>query len=267
MIKRAIILGVSAAVLAFDAARGLLGRLVGSPQSSRGVVLYYHAVKAHQRGRFSMQMAVLASRARPFPAGSPEAMFGHPRGASITFDDGFRSVVQNAVPELTARRIPFTVFVPTGCLGQPPSWVSDPAHPSSGERVLSASEIRALARLPLATVGSHSVSHASLLAAAPAQVEHELRQSRLDLESITGRVVDLFSFPHGDHDAALVESARRAGYRRVFTIEPSVISADTDGFALGRVAADPDDWPLEFRLKLAGAYRWRSRVRRRRQHS
>ena len=27
-------------------------------------------------------------------------------------------------------------------------------------------------------------------------------------------------------------------------------------FVVGRVATDPGDWPIEFRLKLMGAYRW-----------
>jgi hypothetical protein len=67
----------------------------------------------------------------------------------------------------------------------------------------------------------------------------------------------LFSFPHGAHSAALVDQARQVGYRRVFTIEPLPVDANRDPFTVGRVAADPDDWPVEFRLKIAGAYRWR----------
>jgi peptidoglycan/xylan/chitin deacetylase (PgdA/CDA1 family) len=262
VLKKLAALAMSIGVGTFDSVKGLLNRCLGMSVSRRGVVLYYHAVKAHQRSRFARQMDTLLSVARPFPAGSPESMIGHGRHAAVTFDDGFRSVVENAVPELTARGIPFTVFVPTGCLGQRPSWVRGSGHPSSEEQVLSASELRALASLPLATIGSHSVSHPNMLAVAPAQAEQELVRSRLDLQAATGAPVELFSFPHGAHSTPLLEQARRAGYRRVFTIEPSSVSADSGLFAVGRVAADPDDWPLEFRLKIAGAYRWRSHLRR-----
>ena len=83
---------------------------------------------------------------------------------------------------------------------------------------------------------------------------HELSESRLQLRKILGRDVTLFSFPHGAFDEELIESARAAGYQRVFTILPEL--ALPDEFAIGRVAVEPSDWRLEFLLKLFGAYRW-----------
>jgi hypothetical protein len=59
-----------------------------------------------------------------------------------------------------------------------------------------------------------------------------------------------------------LEEARRTGYRRVFTVEPEVIASDSAGFTIGRVGVNPDDWRAEFRLKIAGAYRWRALLHR-----
>jgi hypothetical protein len=49
---------------------------------------------------------------------------------------------------------------------------------------------------------------------------------------------------------------REAGYERIFTTLPVFAFAEPGEFVVGRVRVDPTDWPLEFRLKLAGAYRW-----------
>ena len=262
MTRRLSALGFSLAVAGADLAVALARRVLGRPAPRRGVVLYYHAVRPAQRQRFARQLDILRARAAPFPAGSPEAMTGRGRHAAVTFDDGFRSVADQAVPELTARSIPFTVFVPSGCLGERPSWVRDRAHASWDERVLSAAELRALAGLPLAAIGSHAVTHRDLRRLSREAADRELTASKATLEAATGAAIDLFSFPHGAHDEELVELARAAGYRRVFTIEPAEAAPDSAEFAVGRVAADPDDWPIEFLLKIAGAYRWRHWIHR-----
>jgi peptidoglycan/xylan/chitin deacetylase (PgdA/CDA1 family) len=266
MIKRFAAVGCSLAWKAWDLAGGGVRRLLRRPAPRRGVILYYHAVKPHQRAMFARQMETLASTAHLFPAGAPDRMVAGATNVAVTFDDGFRSVVDYAVPELEKRRIPFTMFVPSGCLGKRPSWVQDRAHPSWVERVLSAAEIRALAGAPLLTLGSHAVSHRNLCALGAAEAARELAQSKGDLESASGCEVSLFSFPHGAYTDVLVEQARQAGYRRVYSVEPELLDADSGAFVVGRVSVDPDDWPIEFRLKIGGAYRWQHGLHRLRQH-
>lgn len=257
MIKRWAALAISLAVGGYDLMRRQVQHSLNRPARCRGVVLYYHGVTPQQRLRFAGQMDELLKCARPFQAGSPETMVVAGRNVAVTFDDGFESVVENAVPELVRRDIPFTLFVPSGCLGERPSWVNDPTHPSREQRVLSATALRALASVPLATIGSHSISHRRMSDLDSDDAALELVRSKADLETAVGATVDLFSFPHGAYTAALLDQARRVGYRRVFTIEPTMAEADPCAFTVGRVAAHPDDWPLEFRLKIAGAYRWR----------
>lgn len=261
--KRLTVLVISLATRGWDLARSLAA-LRWNRHVRSGVVLYYHAVKPHQRRRFAAQMDELLKRASPVAAGSLQAIPEKGRSVAVTFDDGFRSVLENAVPELAKRGIPFTIFVPSGCLGERPSWVRDSAHSSWDERVLSARELRALAGMPLATLGSHSVTHPNLTELDAARAQQELSDSRAQLEAAAGVTVDVFSFPHGAYTAALVDQARHAGYRFVFTIDPTTVGGNSDLFSVGRVVADPDDWPIEFRLKIAGAYRWRHYVHRNR---
>jgi peptidoglycan/xylan/chitin deacetylase (PgdA/CDA1 family) len=261
MIKRVLIVAISLAVAGYDLLRHRLGQWLNHSIPPTGVILYYHAIRADQRKRFARQMDTLLAMARPFSAASfGESLLGG-RHAAVTFDDGFRSVVENAVPELEQRNIPFAMFVPSGSLGARPSWVKHSSHPSWSEEVLTASELRSLSSMPLATIGSHSITHPNMLRLDQGSADYELRQSRDDLERVLGKPIELFSFPHGAFNNVLLDQARRAGYRRVFTIEPKSVEMKANAFAVGRVSVEPDDWLLEFRLKIAGAYRWRSYVK------
>jgi peptidoglycan/xylan/chitin deacetylase (PgdA/CDA1 family) len=261
MLRRTFALLISLGFAAVDSARSVL-RPVADKPSGRGVVLYYHAVKLAERGAFAWQMDELVKRAHPFRADSPETMVAGQLNVAVTFDDGFESVLQNAVPELTKRQIPFTMFVPSGSLGERPCWVLDPKHRAWNERVLSAADLRVLAKLPLAQLGSHSVTHPNLLCLGADDARRELVQSRADLEANAGSQVDVFSFPHGAHNPALLREAQQAGYKHVFTVEPTLVECGSTTFTIGRVGVDPHDWPIEFRLKIVGAYRWRAHLHR-----
>jgi hypothetical protein len=68
--------------------------------------------------------------------------------------------------------------------------------------------------------------------------------------------ITLFSFPYGEFNERLIQLCREAGYERVFTILPKPAFADPQEFVTGRIAVNPTDWKLEFRLKILGAYQW-----------
>jgi len=224
---------------------------------SHGVVLYYHAVPHSQQHHFARQMERLRRWAQPWALEAP--LPRAPRWVGISFDDAYESVWENTVPELQRLGIPFTVFVPTGSLGQRPGWVHSRRHPFWQERVMAPERIRELATLSLVSVGSHTVSHPHLSRLSPADAARELKDSKHALEDLTGRPVELFSFPHGDWTPQLVDLAQAAGYRRLFGIEPVRLEGETLPPVVGRVAVEPSDTTLEFLLKLKGCYRWVAR--------
>jgi peptidoglycan/xylan/chitin deacetylase (PgdA/CDA1 family) len=260
-LKRLLKLAISLVVRAWDIFVAFALRLLGQRPRPSCVVIYYHAIAPGQRARFARQMDDLLRLAKPVPAG----LYGLPDSpahyCAVTFDDGFVSVLENALAELELRNIPATFFVPTGCLGCPPAWVKADS-PARHQRVLSAEQLAGLKDHRLLRIGSHSISHTNFLKLDSAQARHELEQSKAQLEAILGRKIGLFSFPHGECDAATIALARAAGYDRVFTINPRNAFTSADNFVQGRVLVDPADWPLEYRLKLLGAYRWQSVVRR-----
>ena len=218
-----------------------------------------HAIRAGARRQFASQMDVLLRLGIPVDIEHVEPLPKGQRYTAVTFDDGFMSVVDNALPELQARRIPCIVFVPSGSIGRHPSWIGG-THEDVAEVVASAEVLRKIANKPLVRIGSHSVSHPNFGRLDDERAREEYMSSKESLEQIIGRQVTSFSFPHGAHTQHSLTLARQCGYSRVFTIEPAQLRNPREGFVVGRVRVEPHDWPIEFRLKVLGAYRWMARA-------
>lgn len=257
MLKRILKLAISALVYAGDLLTNSITRLLGRPPRPRAVVLYYHGISDSERPGFERQMNWLARHAVPLDCSRP-LLNGNPRYAAVTFDDGYVSVVENALPVLRKRQIPAAIFVPSACLGAPPPWVRSSRLKSRNETIVNPEQLRALSLDPLITIGSHTRTHPQLAELSPGEAARQLHDSKAELESILARPVSIFSFPHGSFSARDLQLAREAGYTRVFGIHPALAFQHKDEFITGRVSADPADWKIEFLLKLAGAYRWLS---------
>lgn len=173
----------------------------------------------------------------------------------ITFDDGLESVFENALPELRKRGIPATLFIVTDVLGGYPNWEYFDTPDPSADRVMSVQQLQEIPS-DLVTIGSHTMTHPVLPSVDDERLWRELLGSREKLERIVNREIRLFSFPYGAFDQKVVERCREARYDRVFSALPVLAFTDPQEFVTGRVGVNPTDWPIEFRLKLAGAYRW-----------
>jgi len=257
--KRSLKLLISLAVHVRDVSSRAALRLLGRTPPPTCVVLYYHAVPTAQRQLFVRQLDTLLRLARPLPSDPNTQLEPGHHYAVVTFDDGFVSVKDNAAPELKRRQIPWTLFVPSGCLGQSPTWLRHAPAAARQDRVMTAGELRTLAQDPCVSIGSHTVTHAHLVEFGPDRANGELARSKADLETLLQRPVDQFSYPFGARTPALDQQARALGYRRLFSTQPDPAFQTPDEFVTGRVTVDPDISPLEFRLKLLGAYRWLAR--------
>jgi peptidoglycan/xylan/chitin deacetylase (PgdA/CDA1 family) len=256
--KRIAIVAVSLGVFTIDLFLRGMGSLIGRKTPTAPIFLAYHSVSSENRGAFARQMGKLARHSQSRNGAFVHADNGNPR---VTFDDGFQNIIENALPELRQRGIPATVFVVSGALGATPNWTdfSGGADPEMGEPLLTAEQLRSLP-CDLVEIGSHTVTHPQLPAMSEQQARTELAASRTMLEQITGRKVKLFSFPYGSANAELVKWCREEGYEHVFITHPRHDVSGSNG-VVARVKVDPGDWPLEFHLKLHGAYRWRNRWR------
>lgn len=225
-------------------------------KKARCVILYYHAVTEKQRKRFADQMDELLRWAKPFAVDRINIPPDSNHCAGITFDDGFVSVNKNALPELRKRNIPATLFVPAQCLGQRPPWLSDTENSDAGEFILTADQLKTFKEDALFSIGSHCLTHRNIKLLDDSEAKKEIFESKKILEDILKMEVKTLSFPHGAFTDRDVELSKQAGYEKVFSILPILVFRKADEYVTGRVKASPDDWPLEFRFKLCGAYRW-----------
>ncbi len=255
MPKRIVNLTISLLVRGWDWVGDQLTCLAGRTPRTECVVLAYHSVTDTQRSKFASQMNVLMRNAVPVRADVEVCPDQSKRYAAVTFDDGFQNIVDNALPELEKRRIPSTLFVVTESLGGNRGWEHRGGDDTRQEKVMSVKQLRQFSP-ELVTIGSHTMTHPLLPLLDRSQLQQELAGSRMKLEQILNREVNLLSFPYGGFNDTVVSSCREAGYARVFTALPVFAFSQPREFVTGRVGVAPTDWPIEFRLKLAGAFRW-----------
>jgi peptidoglycan/xylan/chitin deacetylase (PgdA/CDA1 family) len=190
------------------------------------LVLCYHAVSEHWPADLAVTPAQLHEQlagvlARGYRGATfTEAVTERParKTVAVTFDDGYRSVLELALPVLQALGLQASLFVPTAWVGAavPMHWPGID-HWAGGEwerelLPLSWDEARALARAGW-EIGSHSRTHPRLSALDDAQLAAELTESRRDCERELGRPCTSIAYPYGDVDRRVTSAARRAGYR------------------------------------------------------
>jgi peptidoglycan/xylan/chitin deacetylase (PgdA/CDA1 family) len=256
-LKRGTKVLISAAFLAGDAIFGGARRLLGKKPHPSWTTLYYHSIASEQRSHFAKQLDLLLRFTIPVSVTDCcSTTTGAKRYSSITFDDAFETVIDNAIPELTKRRIPATIFVTSKVLGQPASWWPENA-PEARHRIMSAEQVRGLPT-DLISIGSHTLTHPMLTSLSEREARRELSVSKAELEELLGRKIPLFSFPFSAFNEQLVDWCREVGYDHIFAGQtvPSNAIANQRSVLRGRIGVEPSDWTLEFCLKALGAYRW-----------
>ena len=221
----------------------------------RRVILFYHSVKRSDVENFDRQMAYLAKNCCVVNATdiyNPVAD-NDKTIVAVTFDDGFVSVLENAVPVLEKYDLPSAIFLPAGNLNQPPNWPLEETCADAAERVMSAEQIKEL-NSDTCRILSHTVSHPALTKLDDCRLEYEFARSKQDLEEILGSEVNAVSYPHGDCNSKVCDFARRAGYKFGFTITPGLVTESTDTMQINRFSVSAHDCITKFKLKTAGAY-------------
>ncbi len=228
--------------------------MLGRIPDATCVILYYHSIAADQRSAFARQMDTVLSLATPIDEENAPAFVAGKHYSVITFDDGFEDAIENAVPELVRRKIHATFFVTVDALGKPAAWWPE-TDPERMRRLASPEKLRALPR-EWVRIAAHTMTHPRLSSLAEAEARYEIGEPRRRLQSLMGCEIKSLSFPYGDFNEDVVRWSREAGYERAYTTQPRNARFAVGQFLVGRVTADPSDWPLEFRLKLLGAYFW-----------
>jgi peptidoglycan/xylan/chitin deacetylase (PgdA/CDA1 family) len=217
-------------------------------------VIYYHSVKKVDIPGFSKQMAYLADKCSVVKPSNIKNNSDTDRvQTSITFDDAFVSVFENAVPVLEKYKLPAAIFVPTGNLGKAPLWTLSEDCSDANETVMNEQQIIELDKAGY-EIFSHTISHPILTEIEYDMLMNELKDSKQEMENILNHNVHAVSYPHGAYNSNVCEAAKEAGYEQAFTIAPSLVDESTDDMRIGRFAVSPSDGLFKFKLKISGAY-------------
>ena len=140
----------------------------------------------------------------------------------ITFDDGYKSWVTDAVPILKELELPATFFVSSGFVGlskekeadflQSKLLISDNSNAISG---LNFEDIRNIAEKGF-TIGGHTMNHQNLKKLLDkTQLRYEIAEDKIRLEKIIGKRIQYFAYPFGAFDNPeinLTDVLRECGY-------------------------------------------------------
>lgn len=120
---------------------------------------------------------------------------------------------------------------------------------------LTLDQLRALARSRWITLGAHTHGHELLDALSLPQACETIEHSRSLLQRWTGRHIDHFAYPNGNHTPELAREVERLRFRSAFTTVHGLWRAGADPYRAPRVPVGRYDTMDKFRLDLLGGPR------------
>lgn len=237
------------------------------------LILCYHAVSEDWPTDFAVSPQRLGGQLRDLTrrgyraATLSAALEGSLEGKIlvVTFDDAYASVLERALPVMTALGVPGTMYVPTGYVSGDGAlewdsmrrWVGTPHRDEL--RCMGWDGVRELAAAGW-EIGSHSVSHPDLRSLDDEGLRGELVDSKRRCEDELQRPCRSLAYPFSAHDGRVMEAARAAGYESAvildneLSIPPGGLvhsGAPVERFGLLREGVYRHDGPLRMRLKAS----------------
>jgi len=230
--------------------------------SRRALVLMYHIIDIPRAateskycclpGHFAKQMSWLGRTHHPV---SLDALLAGldgreelPEGAAaVTFDDGFTSTFEHALPILAEHGIPATMFIVADRIGGDNDWMHRRGMPR--RRLMDQHQIRDMHAAGIA-IGSHTLTHPRLPECTPQVMRAEITDSKARLEDILSSPVTHFAYPFGLFDANTRELVEQCGYHSACSTRSGFNSGNTDRYELRRIEVFGSDRLRHLRRKM-----------------
>jgi peptidoglycan/xylan/chitin deacetylase (PgdA/CDA1 family) len=240
--------------------QALAGALRGGAARPGLRILYYHRVAAENDplavtpDAFRRQMDALAAsgqRVVDLYEIDELALAAGEAAVALTFDDGYRDVLEAALPVTREHGFPSTVFVVPGAIAgtSPFAWYAAGAMPA----VADWDELRAEERAGLVRFEPHTLTHPVLPNLTRESARREIAGSKEAVEHELGRPAKIFCYPGGYYSPREVELVHESGYRAAVTCEFGANSAPFAHHELRRTIVERSDALWLFRARLGGA--------------
>ncbi|MGD9898415.1 MAG: polysaccharide deacetylase family protein [Calditrichaceae bacterium] len=128
----------------------------------------------------------------------------------ITFDDGYESVFNNAVPVMNELKLRGVIFIPADYIGKYNDW--DVQFGKKRFRHMDTDQLKRLINAGF-EIGSHTCSHRLLTALGIDEIIREIKQSKIMLENLLMTEIISVSYPFGRYDSDVLKLTRDTGYR------------------------------------------------------
>jgi peptidoglycan/xylan/chitin deacetylase (PgdA/CDA1 family) len=179
-----------------------------------------------------------------------------PRAVLITFDDGYRDNLENAMDVLGRHGYPAVLFVPIGYLDTTLPLPHEERLAQRGivNRTIDWSDLPDIERGGI-RVEAHGISHRPLADLEVDEAAREIVLAKLKLEEALGRPVRAFAYVKGSEahfKLVHLSLLRQAGYDIAFTSVSGANTPRTDPLRLHRYNVEPYT-PRTFELVLRGA--------------
>jgi len=158
----------------------------------------------------------------------------------LTFDDGYRSHVDVALPELKKRGWPGVLYLEVAAMKKP------------GAEGISDTDVRKLVAAGW-ELGAHTMTHPDLTTLDAAGLTEEIAGSRKLLREKFGVAVDAFCYPAGKYDETVIAAVDDAGYASATTVEEGLAGPGDEPFTRHRVRVNGSDDGTSLAGKLAAA--------------
>lgn len=158
--------------------------------------------------------------------------------ACITFDDGYKDLL-TIKNYCKSEKIYPTVFV----LSNPK--LANRLELENNKKLLSIKDIKSLIKYGW-TIGSHGATHSNFKTLTNNQILTEVDKSKKSLEKALGIKINYFAYPKGSYSQAIVNQVIKSGYKLAVSMDPNILTKQSNRFALPRVGVDGSHSFIEF---------------------
>ena len=164
---------------------------------------------------------------------------------SITFDDGYKDNLTNALPIIEKYNIPITIFVTASFIDK-------------SNLYLSSNDLRFLANHELVTIGSHSFNHLSLNGIDIRSLNYEISESKKMIENITSYEVNSISFPNGSFSKSVLLAIQNHDYSFGYNSISTTFNKNKNynKYSIPRITVWSYDTITSYKDKISGKWNW-----------